>query len=125
MSAKGEKIVGNSLVFIGQTGGAWRRRGAVRRYSIQLISSLKKDYFLGEDATRAIPKHGFNLVNVEGVWLCLVGDRGELTLSSFDVLQGFNFFLQMGFTLILATLNGLDVGLLGDVMGEDDYDDDG
>nr|GEU51296.1 hypothetical protein [Tanacetum cinerariifolium] len=34
--------------------------------------------------------------------------RGEFTLSSLDVLQGFSFFLQMGFTLILATLDGLD-----------------
>nr|GEU47850.1 hypothetical protein [Tanacetum cinerariifolium] len=51
--------------------------------------------------------------------------RGEFTLSSLDVLQGFSFFLQMGFTLILATLDGLDVGLLGDVIGEDDYHDDG
>ncbi|GJU13890.1 hypothetical protein Tco_1136286 [Tanacetum coccineum] len=50
---------------------------------------------------------------------------GELTLSSLDVLQGFSFFLQVGFTLILATLDGLDVGLLGDVIGEDDCDDDG
>ncbi|GKB94160.1 hypothetical protein Tco_0980297 [Tanacetum coccineum] len=40
-------------------------------------------------------------------------------------LRGFSFFLQMGFTLILATLDGLDVGLLGDVIGEDDCDDDG
>ncbi|GJW09617.1 hypothetical protein Tco_1575444 [Tanacetum coccineum] len=55
-----------------------------------------------------------------------MGDGGcELTLSSLDVLQGFSFFLQMGFTLILATLDGLDVGLLGDVIGEDDCDDDG
>nr|GEY52279.1 hypothetical protein [Tanacetum cinerariifolium] len=29
---------------------------------------------------------------------------------------GFRFFLQMGLTLILATLDGLDVGLLGDVI---------
>ncbi|GJU45676.1 hypothetical protein Tco_1202942 [Tanacetum coccineum] len=50
---------------------------------------------------------------------------GELTLSSLDVLQGFSFFLQMGFTLILVTLDGLDVGLLRDVIGEDDCDDDG
>ncbi|GJZ55398.1 hypothetical protein Tco_0610591 [Tanacetum coccineum] len=39
-------------------------------------------------------------------------------------LQRFGFFLQMGFTLILATLDGLDVGLLGDVIGGDDCDDD-
>ncbi|GKB94023.1 hypothetical protein Tco_0980160 [Tanacetum coccineum] len=51
--------------------------------------------------------------------------RGKFTLSPLDVLQGFSFFLQMGFTLILATLDGLDVGLLGDVIGEDDCDDDG
>ncbi|GJZ72524.1 hypothetical protein Tco_0636375, partial [Tanacetum coccineum] len=50
---------------------------------------------------------------------------GELTLRLLDVLQEFSFFLQMGFTLILATLDGLDVGLLGDVTGEDDCDDDG
>ncbi|GJT54117.1 hypothetical protein Tco_0989171 [Tanacetum coccineum] len=49
----------------------------------------------------------------------------KFTLSPLDVLQGFSFFLQMGFTLILATLDGLDVGLLGDVIGEDDCDDDG
>ncbi|GJT19947.1 hypothetical protein Tco_0878653 [Tanacetum coccineum] len=49
----------------------------------------------------------------------------ELTLSSLDVLHGFSFFLQMGFTLILATFDGLDVGLLGDVIGEDDCNDDG
>nr|GEX20330.1 hypothetical protein [Tanacetum cinerariifolium] len=40
-------------------------------------------------------------------------------------LQWFSFFIQMGLTLILATLDGLDVGLLGDVIGEDDCDDDG
>ncbi|GJW04858.1 hypothetical protein Tco_1563714 [Tanacetum coccineum] len=51
--------------------------------------------------------------------------RGEFTLSSLDVLRGFSFFLQMGFTLILATLDGLDMGLLGDIIGEDDCDDDG
>ncbi|GKG31979.1 hypothetical protein Tco_0426929, partial [Tanacetum coccineum] len=48
----------------------------------------------------------------------------EFTLSSLDVLQGFSFFLQMSFTLILATLDGLNVGLLGDVIGEDDCEDD-
>ncbi|GKB02311.1 hypothetical protein Tco_0830400, partial [Tanacetum coccineum] len=50
---------------------------------------------------------------------------GEITLNSLDVLQGFSFILQLGFTLILATLDGLDTGLLGDVIGEDDCDDDG
>ncbi|GJT91633.1 reverse transcriptase domain-containing protein [Tanacetum coccineum] len=40
-------------------------------------------------------------------------------------LGGLSFFLQMGFTLILATLDGLDMGLLGGVIGEDDCDDDG
>ncbi|GKB91139.1 hypothetical protein Tco_0963411 [Tanacetum coccineum] len=50
---------------------------------------------------------------------------GEFVLSTLDVLQRFGFFLQMGFTLILATFDGLDVGLLGDVISEDDCDDDG
>ncbi|GKF05220.1 hypothetical protein Tco_0035888, partial [Tanacetum coccineum] len=49
---------------------------------------------------------------------------GEVVLSTFEVLQMLGFFLQMGFTLILATLDGLDVGLLGDVIGEDDCDKD-
>ncbi|GJU21390.1 hypothetical protein Tco_1154732 [Tanacetum coccineum] len=49
---------------------------------------------------------------------------GEVVLSTFEVLQMLGFFLQMGFTLILATLDGLDVGLLGDVIGEDDCDED-
>ncbi|GJR83869.1 hypothetical protein Tco_0154654, partial [Tanacetum coccineum] len=50
--------------------------------------------------------------------------RQLVVLSTFDVLQRFGFFLQMSFTLILATLDGLDVGLLGDVIGGDDCDDD-
>nr|GEW92334.1 hypothetical protein [Tanacetum cinerariifolium] len=54
-----------------------------------------------------------------------IARRGEFTLSSLDVLQVFSFFLQMGLTLILATLDDLDAGLLGDVIGEDDCDDDG
>ncbi|GJU39880.1 hypothetical protein Tco_1192837 [Tanacetum coccineum] len=49
---------------------------------------------------------------------------GKLALSTLDVLQRFGFFLQMGFILILATFDGLDVGLLGDAIGEDDCDDD-
>ncbi|GKA99643.1 hypothetical protein Tco_0827637 [Tanacetum coccineum] len=90
------------------------------------ILTYSKELFLGEDATRAIPNMGFNLVSVEGVWLSLLRDRdGKFTLIPLDVLQGFSFFLQMGFTLILATLDGLDVGLLGDIIGEDDCDDDG
>ncbi|GJT12613.1 reverse transcriptase domain-containing protein [Tanacetum coccineum] len=76
---------------------------------------------------------GANLIGLESKVMreyCFVVERdawlrGEFTLSLLDVLQGFSFFLQMGFTLILATLDGLDVGLLGDVIGEDDCDDDG
>ncbi|GJZ73178.1 hypothetical protein Tco_0637324 [Tanacetum coccineum] len=91
MSARGEKIVGKSPVFIG-----------------------KLEERLG------VNDEGMCFVVMREAWL-----RGELTLSSLDVLQGFSFFLQMGFTLILATLDGLDVGLLGDFIGEDDCDDDG
>ncbi|GJR60506.1 putative ribonuclease H-like domain-containing protein [Tanacetum coccineum] len=80
-----------------------------------------KKLFLGEDATRAIPNIGFNLVDVEGV--CGFG-MGEVVLSIFEELQMLGFFLQMGFTLILATFDGLEVGLLGDVIGEDDCDKD-
>ncbi|GJV84410.1 MAK10-like protein [Tanacetum coccineum] len=97
-----------------------------------------RELFLGEDATRAIPNMGFNLVHVESFLylemevMCVefgchfeVELECKFTLSPLDVLQGFSFFLQMSFTLILATLDGLDVGLLGDVIGEDDCDDDG
>ncbi|GJY92250.1 hypothetical protein Tco_0508032 [Tanacetum coccineum] len=58
------------------------------------------------------------MMRSEWFWYC------EVVLSTFDVLQRFCFFLQMGFTLILATLDGLDVGLLGDVISGDDCDDD-
>nr|GEU58395.1 hypothetical protein [Tanacetum cinerariifolium] len=40
------------------------------------------------------------------------------TATNFSMLQ-LHFFLQMGLTLILATLDGLDVGLLGDVIEND------
>ncbi|GKE59046.1 hypothetical protein Tco_1498231 [Tanacetum coccineum] len=49
----------------------------------------------------------------------------ELTLISLKELQMFNFFLQMGFTLILATVEGLGVGLSGDVIRDYHCDDDG
>ncbi|GJS64053.1 hypothetical protein Tco_0678617 [Tanacetum coccineum] len=58
-------------------------------------------------------------------WAERMSAKGKFTLSPLDVLQGFSFLLQMGFTLTLATLDGLDVGWLGDVIGEDDCDDDG
>nr|GEW30618.1 hypothetical protein [Tanacetum cinerariifolium] len=75
---------------------------------------------IGEDATKEYPTW-------VSTWLILrvCGSVGEFTLSLLDVLQGFSLFLHMGLTLILATLDGLDVGLLGDVIGKDDCDDDG
>ncbi|GJV39827.1 hypothetical protein Tco_1418267 [Tanacetum coccineum] len=50
---------------------------------------------------------------------------GKLTSTSLEELQWFNFFLHMGLTDILATFEGLDMGLRGDVIGEDEmsYDD--
>ncbi|GKD95867.1 hypothetical protein Tco_1379764, partial [Tanacetum coccineum] len=51
--------------------------------------------------------------------------KGELTLFSLVVSQVFNFFLQVCLTLIFATLEDLDLGLLGDVISEDDCGDDG
>ncbi|GJU26625.1 hypothetical protein Tco_1165246 [Tanacetum coccineum] len=55
---------------------------------------------------------------------CGVGGLGigEVILSTFELLQMLGFFLQIGFTLILDTLDGLDEGLLGDVIGEDECD---
>ncbi|GKB54693.1 hypothetical protein Tco_0905446 [Tanacetum coccineum] len=92
----------------------WRVGNSSRVYScaMPLAAHTVKEspVFIGkmagscEEATRQYRHLGFNLVVVEGLW--------------------FGFFLQMGFTLILATLDGLDVGLLGDVIGGDDCDDD-
>ncbi|GJX92512.1 hypothetical protein Tco_0345838 [Tanacetum coccineum] len=96
MRVKGEKIVEKSPVFIGQTGGA-QFDGLESKVMRECCFVVERD-----------------------AWL-----RGEFALSTLDVLQRFGFFLQIGFTLILATLDGLDVGLLGDVIGEDDCDDDG
>ncbi|GJT77264.1 hypothetical protein Tco_1043989 [Tanacetum coccineum] len=59
------------------------------------------------------------VLNLDGM------ERSELTLFSLDVSQVFNFFLQIGLTLIFATLEDLDLGLLGDVISEDDCGDDG
>ncbi|GKB29887.1 hypothetical protein Tco_0869288 [Tanacetum coccineum] len=115
--------------------------GRVRRFSIHLILSLTQRNVYVVDETWQYPIWGgkdLNLVNVEGIcgrfgeygddgiWLLMEVVSGfgigEVELSTFDVLQMFVFFLQMGFTLILATLDGLDVCLLGDVIGEDDGD---
>ncbi|GKE96316.1 hypothetical protein Tco_1581171 [Tanacetum coccineum] len=55
-----------------------------------------------------------------------MGSRGcETSRGDMEVSLMFGFFLQMDFTLILATLDGLDVGLFGDVIGGDDCDDKG
>nr|GEW00028.1 hypothetical protein [Tanacetum cinerariifolium] len=88
----------------------------------------KRELFLGEDTTRQYPTWVSTWLMLTRVYGRVSGfdiGVGEFTLSSLDVLQGFSFFLQMGLTLISATLNGLDMGLLGDVIGENDCDDDG
>ncbi|GJW16176.1 hypothetical protein Tco_0020309 [Tanacetum coccineum] len=93
-------------------------------YSIQLISSLKaRNYFWvkmqqGQYPTWVSTWLMLRVCGVSGFGI------GEVVLSTFDVLQRFGFFSQMGFTLILATLDGLDECLLGDVIGGDDCDDD-
>ncbi|GKD26774.1 hypothetical protein Tco_1232988 [Tanacetum coccineum] len=63
--------------------------------------------------------------------LSLLGDgeggrigNGRCEATCGDVGVSLIFFLQIVFTLILATFNDLDVGLLEDVIGEDDCDDD-
>ncbi|GJY77924.1 ribonuclease H-like domain-containing protein [Tanacetum coccineum] len=115
--------------------------GRVRRNLIQLISSLKArncfwvkmqqgQYPTWVSTWLMVRVCGFLYLEIEVVCVEFgchfeVEPECEFTLSSLDVLQGFSFFLQMGFTLIMATLEGLDVGLLGDIIGEDDFDDDG
>nr|GEV84232.1 hypothetical protein [Tanacetum cinerariifolium]GEV84235.1 hypothetical protein [Tanacetum cinerariifolium] len=93
MSAKGEKIVRNSSVFIGHSGGVFTYG---RSHKIGLENKVMREccFVVKRDA-----------------WI-----RGEFTLSLLDVLQGFSSFLQIRLTLILATLDGLDVSLLGDVI---------
>ncbi|GJT03584.1 hypothetical protein Tco_0824753 [Tanacetum coccineum] len=81
----------------------------------RLFQPMFNEYFIPPSIVWKT-RRGLNRVSGFGI--------GEVVLSTFDVLQRFGFFLQMGFTLILATLDGLDVGLLGDVIGGDDYDDD-
>ncbi|GJZ32539.1 hypothetical protein Tco_0577975 [Tanacetum coccineum] len=87
-----------------------------------------KELFLVVDATRAIPTMKFLLplflVNVRVCGRVSGFGIGEVVLCTYyDVIVNmFVFFLQMGFTLILATLDGLDVCLLRDVIGEDDGD---
>ncbi|GJU82470.1 hypothetical protein Tco_1284835 [Tanacetum coccineum] len=57
----------------------------------------------------------------------LIGDCGlgigvgNLTSTSLEELQWFNFFLYVGLTDILATLEGLGKGLLGEDIGEDKF----
>ncbi|GJU52987.1 hypothetical protein Tco_1226701 [Tanacetum coccineum] len=41
-------------------------------------SGCGRELFLGEEATRALPNMGFNLVYVESVWLSLLGDEGDV-----------------------------------------------
>ncbi|GKC33589.1 hypothetical protein Tco_1045973 [Tanacetum coccineum] len=55
----------------------------------------------------------------ENSYITITANSESTNLLRIDVLQMFVFFLQMGFTLILATLDGLDVCLLGDVIGEE------
>ncbi|GJS52369.1 hypothetical protein Tco_0625731 [Tanacetum coccineum] len=128
MSAKGEKIVGNSLVFIGHSGGAyrfmhWKFAKPVRELGNQIAKRFWiEGLYIGTHLS--LKRDVQSQKRCEGVGDIGIG-VGEFILISLDVLQGFSFFLQMGFTLILATFDGLDVGLLGDVIGEDDCDDDG
>ncbi|GJU90478.1 hypothetical protein Tco_1302901 [Tanacetum coccineum] len=70
---------------------------------------------------RSIPKGLTGFLYLEMEVMCVeFGCHFEVELEC-----EFHFLLPNGFTLILATLDGLDVGLLGDVIGEDDCDDDG
>ncbi|GJS77523.1 hypothetical protein Tco_0727404 [Tanacetum coccineum] len=95
---------------------------AFNSFDFEEKCGAQRELFLGEDATRAIPNMGFNLVDVKSVLEVNGFGIGEVELSTFEELQMFGFFLQIGFTLILATLDGLDVCLLGDVISEDDCD---
>ncbi|GJV49267.1 hypothetical protein Tco_0425767 [Tanacetum coccineum] len=105
--------------------------------------------FLGEDATRAIPNMGFNLVDVEGVWssIRLSYLEIEVMLIEFDCHIEGNLMevscelmgdgewsehiwklqclvlLQIGCNTHFGTLDGLDVKLLRDVRSGDDCDD--
>nr|GEX63885.1 hypothetical protein [Tanacetum cinerariifolium] len=86
----------------------------MRRISLQ--NSLVGNGYMGTDGAMVPagepPSVSSTTMNIKV--LNLYGfSGGEFILSSLDVLQGFSFFLQIGLTLILATLDGLDVGLLG------------
>ncbi|GJV42356.1 hypothetical protein Tco_1420796 [Tanacetum coccineum] len=89
------------------------------------LIDLMKEWCVGHGFEGRLMRECCFVVEIDA-WLRGVSGFGigEVALSTLDVLQRFGFFLQMGFTLILATLDGLDVGLLGDVIDEDDCDDD-
>ncbi|GKE32391.1 hypothetical protein Tco_1451713 [Tanacetum coccineum] len=53
----------------------WWMRSSEEEFNPIDILTYSKELLLGEDATRAIPNMGFNLVDVESVWLSLLGDR--------------------------------------------------
>ncbi|GKA65666.1 serine/threonine-protein kinase STY17-like protein [Tanacetum coccineum] len=103
-----------------------KRRTSATSYEVDQISTSASKPSTRFDRTLIL--FGRCLVGLESKVMrecCFVVGRDggdEFTLSSLEVLQGFSFFLQMGFTLILATFDGLDVGLLEDVIGEDDCD---
>ncbi|GJT84895.1 reverse transcriptase domain-containing protein [Tanacetum coccineum] len=68
---------------------------------------------------------------IDGETLIIQGDRSKTQLSLISCIKTERcvakvwFLPPNGFHTHLATLDGLDVGLLGDVIGEDDCDDDG
>ncbi|GJR11685.1 putative reverse transcriptase domain-containing protein [Tanacetum coccineum] len=113
-------------------------------YDVLSGTKVTKVYIIGGDGTQKGASAIYEEVRRRGLKVAVVGipkpiynDKNVITtrkvggfgsglmlLSTFEELQMLSFFLQMGFTLILATLDGLDVGLLGDVFGEDDCDGD-
>ncbi|GJU50117.1 hypothetical protein Tco_1219672 [Tanacetum coccineum] len=104
------------------------------------IPTYFRNLFLGENATKAIPNMGFNLVNVEGELECethvsdgsmgsggcetTCGDVGVSLIVLDSVARSLVSSSKRFHSLILVPFDGLDIGLLGDVIDEDDCDDD-
>ncbi|GKB90740.1 hypothetical protein Tco_0963012 [Tanacetum coccineum] len=88
------------------------------------VKQQDKSRFINKNQSITTQLHDFTTSQLQDFLITSQLHFTTLLMPQLTNATWFGFFLQMGFTLILATLDGLDVGLLGDVIGGDDCDDD-
>ncbi|GJV98399.1 hypothetical protein Tco_1553651 [Tanacetum coccineum] len=82
--------------------------------------------FVANDVWELVPQpRNMTIIGTKWVFRNKLDENGIVSRNKARCVAKVWFLPPNGFTLILATLDGLDVGLLGDVIGEDDCDDDG